>query len=355
MNEMSTPSPNDDITLPGFGPLTDSSGNTYTITSAGTVDMNGAPLGYTANVIELAYVNGNIWQENNSGLWWEYTGNPSAPWTGLGTGTSPVPAEIASPNDSVIMPGTNGVYDNNWDEYTITTAGTVDMQPEYGAASPLGYTANVVEGAFVNGQFWQASSSGLWWKYTGNPSAPWTGLGTPTSPLPVSPNDATIAAGYGAITDSAGNTFAITSSGTVYMDGSSLGYTANVAGGAFVDGHFWQENSAGLWWEYTGNPSAPWTGLGSSTSPLPNTLPLNNDVVSLYNATETFQLGSGYSSGGQINLNGNADVTKPRRWRKLCVYRHQRGRKRQLRGQPHWRRRPRERQLLYRVRCDPSL
>jgi hypothetical protein len=88
----SDPSPNDTAIIPGYGFITDSSGDTFTITSNGTVDMNFSPLGYTANVIEGAYVNGHFWQENSSGFWWEYTGNPSSPWSGLGTSTSPLPA-----------------------------------------------------------------------------------------------------------------------------------------------------------------------------------------------------------------------------------------------------------------------
>ena len=56
---MSTPSPNDTVIGP-YGAITDSSGNTFTITGSGTVDMKGGPLGYTANVIEAGYVNGNF-------------------------------------------------------------------------------------------------------------------------------------------------------------------------------------------------------------------------------------------------------------------------------------------------------
>jgi hypothetical protein len=87
--KMSTPSPNDTVITPGVGEITDGSGDVFTVTSGGTVDMNGRPLGYTADVIAGAFVNGHFWQENSSYLWWEYTGNPSSPWTGLGTGRSP--------------------------------------------------------------------------------------------------------------------------------------------------------------------------------------------------------------------------------------------------------------------------
>jgi hypothetical protein len=177
---MSTPSPNDTTITPGSGTITDTSGNIFAITGAGTVDMNGNPLGYTANVIKAAYVNGNFWQENSSDLWWEYTGNPSSPWTGLGTSASPIPAglfEPASPNGTLITPGNGSLTDGGGNYFTITSTGAVDMN-----GAPLGYTAAVIDATVVNGHLWQQNSTGLWWEYTGNPLAPWTGLGTSTSP-----------------------------------------------------------------------------------------------------------------------------------------------------------------------------
>jgi hypothetical protein len=84
---MSTPSPNDTTIIPGYGFISDGSGDIFSITPQGSVYVSNAagyqPLGYTANVIEAAYVNGQLWQENASQLWWEYTGNPSAPVDGF--------------------------------------------------------------------------------------------------------------------------------------------------------------------------------------------------------------------------------------------------------------------------------
>jgi hypothetical protein len=171
-------SPNDTTITPNSGTITDNSGDIFGITNAGTVDMNGAPLGYTANVIDAAYVNGDFWQQNSAGLWWEYTGNPNAPWTGLGTSASPL-AGHPSQSGTLISPGSGVITDNQGDTLTTTNSGTIDMNGQ-----PLGYTANVIEAAYVNGHFWQENSSDLWWEYQGSPSAPWTGLGTSASPLP---------------------------------------------------------------------------------------------------------------------------------------------------------------------------
>jgi Cellulase (glycosyl hydrolase family 5) len=67
---------NDDVALLGSGSsLTDSNGANWTITDGATVDVNGAAAGYSANVQEIALVNGTIWQENMSDLWWSWNGS----------------------------------------------------------------------------------------------------------------------------------------------------------------------------------------------------------------------------------------------------------------------------------------
>ena len=69
--------------------LCDASGNSWALTGAGTITVNGAPAGYSANVIELAYVNGAIWQENSARLWYQYS---NGGWTPAnGTSVSPLP------------------------------------------------------------------------------------------------------------------------------------------------------------------------------------------------------------------------------------------------------------------------
>ncbi|HET6609736.1 MAG TPA: hypothetical protein VFG62_23905, partial [Rhodopila sp.] len=90
-----TPSPNDTMVLAGSsGSVTDAGGNAWTITSGGQVAVNGTADMTTANVTELAYVNGNVWQENSANLWWSKT-SPTAAWgPAAGTSTSPLPAPI---------------------------------------------------------------------------------------------------------------------------------------------------------------------------------------------------------------------------------------------------------------------
>jgi hypothetical protein len=63
----------------------------------------------TANVIELAYVNGTIWQENSSDLWWGKT-SPIAAWAPQsGTSTSPLPPitiSASEPSATISASGT---------------------------------------------------------------------------------------------------------------------------------------------------------------------------------------------------------------------------------------------------------
>jgi hypothetical protein len=101
-----TSSPNGTVVKGTTGTITDASGNNWTITAGGQVAVNGIADTRTAGVIELAYVNGTIWQENSSDLWWGET-TPNASWAPTaGTATSPLPATSTptpSPDGTTIL------------------------------------------------------------------------------------------------------------------------------------------------------------------------------------------------------------------------------------------------------------
>jgi hypothetical protein len=90
-----TTSPNDTSVLAGStAAIIDSSGNAWTIGSSGQIAVNGTVDTTTANVTEIAVVNGTVWQENTANLWWGKTA-PSNAWSPTaGTATSPLPAAI---------------------------------------------------------------------------------------------------------------------------------------------------------------------------------------------------------------------------------------------------------------------
>jgi beta-glucanase (GH16 family) len=100
---LAAPIPSADRTVvTTVGPvITDNNYNTWSINSAGQVVVNGTPdTAHTANVIELAYVSGQVWQENNQSLWWAKT-LPTDAWApAAGTTTSPLAGATQAPTGS---------------------------------------------------------------------------------------------------------------------------------------------------------------------------------------------------------------------------------------------------------------
>jgi hypothetical protein len=104
LTQTTTQSPNDTVvTLGSTAAIVDAGGNKWTITSGGQVAVNGTTDTSTAHVTELAYVDGKIWQENSSSLWWGKT-SPTAAWSpSAGTATSPLSVTIAATQASVTV------------------------------------------------------------------------------------------------------------------------------------------------------------------------------------------------------------------------------------------------------------
>jgi ribosome-associated protein YbcJ (S4-like RNA binding protein) len=173
------------------GAITDGSGNKWTITAGAQVAVNGVVDATTANVIELAYENKLVWQENSGHLWWSKA-SPSAVWgpTG-GTATSPVPvAVVTSPNSTVVLAGsTNAITDASGNKWAITAGGQVAVN---GVTDTT--TANVIELDYTKGLVWQENTSNLWWSKT-SPGATWgpTG-GTATPPISITATNQATAA-----------------------------------------------------------------------------------------------------------------------------------------------------------------
>ncbi len=310
-----TASANDTVITGITGSIIDASSNKWTINAAGQVAVNGTADATTANVIELAYVNGTIWQENSSKLWWGET-QPNAAWSpAAGTATSPLPAlPAASANDTVVTGVSGAIIDAGGNKWTINAAGQVAVN---GTADAT--TANVIELAYVNGTIWQENTSKLWWGEM-QPGASWSpAAGMATSPLPVPPassaNDTVVKGTAGAIIDASGNKWTINAAGQVAVNGTADATTANVIELAYVNGTIWQENSSKLWWGET-QPNAAWSpAAGTATSPLPPPPPTAsaNDTMVLAGASTAITDASGnkwtINAAGQVAVNGTADTT----------------------------------------------
>jgi len=203
------------------GYIKDVHGNVWSIDN-GKVNVNEFDDPTTARVVALAYVNGEVWQENADKLWWAKT-LPSDSWLpGPGTPVAPETVPLQqSANDTVVSNGSQVIVDASKNTWSIVN-GKVDIN---GAIDTT--TANVIELAYVGGKVWQENSSDLWWSKTG-PTAPWSPtFGTSISPLPI-----TIDPTQASVTVSRSNVLVSATAGThmVFMSGS--GDTVNLSGGS---------------------------------------------------------------------------------------------------------------------------
>jgi hypothetical protein len=180
------------------GKIVDAHGNTWSITSGGQVAVNGKVDTTTANVIELAYEKGVVWQENTSKLWWSKTLPTDAWGPAMGTSTSPVPTATPAPTpaptpkptpvptpaptskDNTVVLGTAGkIVDAHGNTWTITAGGQVAVNGKVDTT-----TANVTELAYEKGLVWQENTAKLWWSKALPTDAWGPAMGTSTSPVP---------------------------------------------------------------------------------------------------------------------------------------------------------------------------
>ncbi len=145
-----TPTPasaNDTVVkLGSTAAIIDASNNKWTITAGGKVAVNGATDTTTANVRELAYVNGKVWQENANGLWWGKT-SPGTSWSpNAGTATSPLPTSVTIASNqstqtvawdkvSVIATSGNHMVFIGGTGDTVTLSGGTDTITDTGSAN----------------------------------------------------------------------------------------------------------------------------------------------------------------------------------------------------------------------------
>lgn len=203
------------------GFIKDTNGNIWSIDN-GRVNVNEFDDPITARVVALAYVNGQIWQENADKLWWSKT-LPSDTWS-PNAGTPLAPEQVplqASAEDTTVTTGAQAIVDASQNAWSIVS-GQVDINGTIDTT-----TANVVELAYASGKVWQENSNQLWWSKT-SPTAPWLPTnGTSTSPLPITIDplqaSVTISQSQVSVGATAGNHM-------VFISGS--GDTLNLSGGS---------------------------------------------------------------------------------------------------------------------------
>lgn len=105
-------------------------------------------------------------------------------------------------------------------------------------------------------------------------------LPPPVLCTPQSPNNTTVmAASTASVCDAAGNTWTLTPGAQVAVNGAPDTATSSVTELAYVSGTVWQENKAGSWYGKA-SPTAAWLPVGgTTTSPIPGTVPTHATVA----------------------------------------------------------------------------
>ncbi len=91
---VATASPSGFVILPGSGTIDDASGNLWSISPDLQVEVNGVADPTTKLVVQMDFVNGVIWQENNSGQWFSKA-SPADAWSAAFNASPLAPPVIA--------------------------------------------------------------------------------------------------------------------------------------------------------------------------------------------------------------------------------------------------------------------
>lgn len=266
---------------------------TYAIASDGKVSYNGAEISGTSNVVQLAYVNGVVWQANSSGNWYNFT--PQGTYGGVVTTVSPL-AGCASLPITVSAPlSANAVF------------GVTTPIPGVSASDPSN-PSDVMSATITSSGAALVYATGA--TGTGTQRLTFSGSLTATNNLlasisVVSPAPVICFAGtVCSFSDSAGASWSISSSATVLRNGAAAGFSSNVALIALVSGvvQVWQENTANQWYFWNG------TTWIAGTNPIG----LTASATVVFGTGQSFTDGSGniwtISVGGEALMNGSAPV-----------------------------------------------
>lgn len=166
-SEPPTESPNNS-TIPPLTQLRDSEGAVWTV-SGGVIYRDGTLGGFSANVVLLLYYNSVIYQQNQAGDWWSWTGGAGGTWLATSdprTGSAPAVPSITvfrHPGDwlqcGVEASGCYFIEDNRWGQGSIvegTDAGqfqeAVERSLQVGSLGEVAFRSTWNWPQFINGQ-----------------------------------------------------------------------------------------------------------------------------------------------------------------------------------------------------------
>jgi hypothetical protein len=135
------PSKNGTVITPGVGTITDSTGTTWSVSATGVISMNGTALTITNSVVEMAYINGVVWQ-NAWSLWWYWSPTLAAWEPTNGTNVSPITSTVSGPTGTTGVSGPTGTTGVSGPTGTTGTTGV--SGPTGSVPTPAQVNANLV-------------------------------------------------------------------------------------------------------------------------------------------------------------------------------------------------------------------
>lgn len=164
-------------------------------------------------------------------------------------------------------------------------------------------TNRVTQLAFANGKIWQENTDNLWWSKAGSYDTSWSpDGGSPTNPLPQSPDNSVVSRPDQFLVDASGTTWTIVK-GQVAVNGIIDDSTNRVTELAYENGTVWQENTDNLWW--SNNPATDtWDPPGGTA-----TSPVHSVNHVWFGGDGTFNTAADWS-GGSVPQAGNTAIVR---------------------------------------------
>lgn len=159
----------------------------------------------------------------------------------------------ASPNDTIVVAGSTGsivdTYSNAW---TITPTAKVAVN-----GVVLSTTAGVAKLVYVNNGVWELNTSGNWYALGMTPAV--LSSASKISPIPT---------WTGGVIDTQLNSWTITPTAQMSVNGTAITATKNVLEISYVGNVIWEHDSSGLWYSVVAiNGAATTMSAGTTTAP----------------------------------------------------------------------------------------
>lgn len=248
--------------IPTATRIIDASGNSWTLAD-GMALVNGARAGFNANTTAVLFAGNTIYTQNAAGLWFAWTGTTWVVGDPRKAMAAAAVAFAAATGLPTIPASTSRIVDSSGNAWTL-----VDGFALINGAR-AGFNANTNAIVLSNSKIYSQNLAGLWFSWTGNTwitaSAP-EAVAQPSTVLPSIPVNAT------RIVDATGATWTLVD-GFALINGARAGFNANTVAVVLARGIIYTQNTAGLWFAWTGTTwtigEDPRQATGQPATPVP--------------------------------------------------------------------------------------